>query len=457
MRGIAEGNHPMNTVGSRNGWLASGALLALVVSGAAASAQYYPPSPYGYNQGYPPAYRGYGYDRPFNRNFDSDRDLYLRRRPPLARDNDDDMPVRPRKSKPERFDEPKEVANKTKDKPLKGPYHIVVSINTQRVSLYGADGLIRTSGVSTGMRGHPTPMGVFTVIGKERFHRSNIYSNAPMPFMQRITWSGVALHEGVLPGYPASHGCIRMGSEFAVFMWNTTKIGSRVIVTQEEPAPVSISSLKLFTPPPAPRAFATAAAAGDGKTTIAAAKNAVRAADEPILLVMQNDGPDAAAQTPFTKPKIDAYRNGPVSVFVSRKTGKLYVRYDYEPLFEAPVTIKNPDRPLGTHVYTAMEATNSGMRWSAISIPTPTKGEPVAAKPGRKGERQTAALNETDVVSPESREAQSPLAALARIEMPKEAVERIASILSVGSSLTVSDYGISEETGRETDFIILTK
>ena len=74
-----------------------------------------------------------------------------------------------------------------------------------------------------------------------------------------------------------------------------------------------------------------------------------------------------------------------------------------------------------------------------------------------KGERQTAALNETDVVSPESREAQSPLAALDRIEMPKEAVERIANILSVGSSLTVSDYGISEETGRETDFIILTK
>ena len=455
MRGIAEGNHPMNSVVSRSGWLASGALVALVVSGVAASAQYYPPSR-GYDPGYPPGYIPYGrsYDRPFNRNFDSDQ--YLRRRPPLARDYDD-TPVRPRKSKPERFDEPKEVANKPNDKPLKGPYHIVVSINTQHVSLYGADGLIRTSGVSTGMRGHPTPMGVFTVIGKERFHRSNIYSNAPMPFMQRITWSGVALHEGVLPGYPASHGCIRMGGDFAVFMWGTTKIGSRVIVTEGEPAPVSISSPKLFTPLAASRASAIASAAGNGKTTITAAKSAVRAADEPILLVMQNDGPDVAAHTPFVKPKIDAYRNGPVSVFVSRKTNKLYVRYDYEPLFEAPVQIKNPDRPLGTHVYTAMEATDSGMRWSAISIPTPVKGEPVAAKPGRKGERQTAALNETDVVSPESREAQSALSALDRIEMPKEAVKRITSILSVGSSLTVSDYGISEETGRETDFIILTK
>jgi hypothetical protein len=104
-----------------------------------------------------------------------------------------------------------------------------------------------------------------------------------------------------------------------------------------------------------------------------------------------------------------------------------------------------------------MEATNdgAGMRWSAISIPSPAP-EPVAARTGKKGARQTAALNETDIAS-ESREAQSATAALDRIEMPKEAVERIASILSVGSSLTVSDYGISEETGRETDFIILTK
>src|SRR5260221_5440664 len=254
MRAIAEGNHRMNSAVSRTGWLASGALLALVISGAAASAQYYPP--YGYGRSYPPGYVPYG--RGYDGRLD-DRNQYLRRRP-LAREYDDDAPIRPRKSKPERFDEPKEVANKPNDKPLKGPYHIVVSINAQRVSLYGADGLIRTSGISTGMRDHPTPMGVFTVIGKERFHRSNIYSNAPMPFMQRITWSGVALHEGVLPGYPASHGCIRLKGDFAVFMWGTTKIGSRVIVTEDEPAPVSISSPKLFTPLPAPRGSATAAA-----------------------------------------------------------------------------------------------------------------------------------------------------------------------------------------------------
>jgi lipoprotein-anchoring transpeptidase ErfK/SrfK len=440
----------MSDAFSRNGRLAlGGALLILMLSGGAAPAQYYPPSRYGYDPGYPPGYVPYGrgYDR---------RDYY--RRPPFLRDEE---PARPRKSKQERFDEPKpDLAKTPNEKPQKGPYHIVVSINTQHVSLYGSDGLIRTSGVSTGMRGHPTPMGVFTVIGKERYHRSNIYSNAPMPFMQRITWSGVALHEGVLPGYPASHGCIRMGGDFATWLWKMTKVGTRVIVTNEEPAPAEISSAKLFVPAPQSRTTAAAVTAGgEGKNMIAGAKGTVRTADEPSLLVMQNDGPDTAAQTPFTKPKVDAYRNGPVSVFVSRKTGKLYVRYDYEPLFDAPVTIKNPSLPLGTHVYTAMEATNdgAGMRWAAISIPSPAAGAPLAARPGRKGERQTAALTETDIVSPESREAQSPLAALDRIEMPKEAVERIAGILTIGSSLTVSDYGISDETGRETDFIILTK
>lgn len=445
----------MSDAFSRNWRLALGsALFTLMLSGGAAQAQYYPPSRYGYDPGYPPGYVPYrgGYDRNYDRReFD-----YYRRRPPLTRDEE---PARPRKAKQERFDEPKpDLAKTPNEKPQKGPYHIVVSINSQHVSLYGSDGLIRTSGVSTGMSGHPTPMGVFTVIGKERYHRSNIYSNAPMPFMQRITWSGVALHEGVLPGYPASHGCIRMGGEFATWLWKMTKVGTRVIVTHDEPAPAKISSAKLFVPPPSPRATAVAAAAGgDGKNTAIVAKGAVRSADEPFLLVMQNNGPDTAAQTPFTKPKIDPYRNGPVSVFVSRKSGKLYVRYDYEPLFEAPVTIKNPSLPLGTHVYTAMEATDAGMHWTAISIPSPETGAPVAARPGRKGERQTAALTETYIVSPESREVQTAAAALDRIEMPKEAVERIASLLTVGSSLTVSDYGISDETGRETDFIILTK
>ncbi|CCD88132.1 putative ErfK/YbiS/YcfS/YnhG family protein; putative signal peptide [Bradyrhizobium sp. ORS 285] len=122
-----------------------------------------------------------------------------------------------------------------------GPLTIAVSINKQQVKVYDANGLFAEAPVSTGMKGHSTPMGVFSVIQKQKFHRSNIYSGAPMPFMQRITWSGVALHAGVLPGYPASHGCIRMPASFAPKIYGWTRMGSRVLVTPGEVAPASFS------------------------------------------------------------------------------------------------------------------------------------------------------------------------------------------------------------------------
>src|SRR6516162_7099321 len=121
------------------------------------------------------------------------------------------------------------------------PLVIAVSIQKQQVKIYDANGFFAEAPVSTGMPGHPTPMGVFSVIQKDRYHHSNIYSGAPMPFMQRITWGGVALHAGVLPGYPASHGCIRMPEAFAVKMWGWTKMGARVIVTPGELSPESFS------------------------------------------------------------------------------------------------------------------------------------------------------------------------------------------------------------------------
>src|ERR1700759_377983 len=117
------------------------------------------------------------------------------------------------------------------------PLVIAVSIGSQRVKIYDANGLFAEAPVSTGMPGHPTPQGVFSVIEKDRYHHSNIYSGAPMPFMQRITWGGVALHSGVLPGYPASHGCIRMPMDFATKMWGWTKMGARVFVTPGEVQP----------------------------------------------------------------------------------------------------------------------------------------------------------------------------------------------------------------------------
>jgi lipoprotein-anchoring transpeptidase ErfK/SrfK len=122
-----------------------------------------------------------------------------------------------------------------------GPLIIAISIDRQNLKLYDANGFFAETPISTGMRGHPTPMGVFSVIQKHKFHHSNIYSGAPMPFMQRITWSGVAIHAGVLPGYPASHGCIRMPMAFAIKMWNWTRLGARVVVTPGEITPANFS------------------------------------------------------------------------------------------------------------------------------------------------------------------------------------------------------------------------
>lgn len=140
--------------------------------------------------------------------------------------------AQPRKPKARKPSARKDAAavKETNAKP-QGPLIIAVSIEQQKVRVYDANGLFAESPVSTGMKGHSTPMGVFSIIQKNKMHRSNIYSGAPMPFMQRITWSGVALHAGVLPGYPASHGCIRMPMAFAVKMWNWTRMGARVIIT----------------------------------------------------------------------------------------------------------------------------------------------------------------------------------------------------------------------------------
>src|SRR6202022_4495549 len=133
-----------------------------------------------------------------------------------------------------------EASVKESAKP-QGPLIIAISIEKQSLKIYDANGFFAETPISTGMRGHPTPMGVFSVIQKHKWHRSNIYSGAPMPYMQRITWSGVAMHAGVLPGYPASHGCIRMPMGFAVRMWGWTKMGARVVVTPGEMTPASFS------------------------------------------------------------------------------------------------------------------------------------------------------------------------------------------------------------------------
>src|SRR5437588_8819541 len=164
--------------------------------------------------------------------------------------------AQPRKPKARRPSAKTTTTPKETNAKPQGPLIIAVSIDQQKVRVYDANGLFAESPVSTGMKGHSTPMGVFSVIQKHKMHRSNIYSGAPMPYMQRITWSGVAMHAGVLPGYPASHGCIRMPMAFAVKMWNWTRMGARVIVSPGQMSPQNFSHplLASMRVPPQPAA-----------------------------------------------------------------------------------------------------------------------------------------------------------------------------------------------------------
>ncbi|WP_454629014.1 L,D-transpeptidase family protein [Bradyrhizobium cenepequi] len=155
--------------------------------------------------------------------------------------------IQPRRQKPRKPAAKAAAPEKDTGTKPQVPLIITISIQDQKMRVFDANGLFAESPVSTGMKGHSTPMGVFSVIQKHKFHHSNIYSGAPMPYMQRITWSGVAMHAGVLPGYPASHGCIRMPMAFAIKMWNWTKMGARVIITPGEITPATFSHPLLAT------------------------------------------------------------------------------------------------------------------------------------------------------------------------------------------------------------------
>lgn len=206
-----------------------------------------------------------------------------------------------------------ETAKSARPEPLpKGPLQIIISIADQRVSLFDNGALIAFSSVSTGREGHPTPLGVFSVISKQRWHRSNIYSAAPMPYMQRITWSGIALHAGVVPGHPASHGCIRLENNFAVRLWHLTKRGTRVIIAHGDVQPVEITNPHLFQPK-----------AAFGSSEFQSATVGAAAATQGILVSNAETREAANLQVPGSAPAARAPKKiVPISIFVSRKLSK---------------------------------------------------------------------------------------------------------------------------------------
>ncbi len=187
------------------------------------------------------------------------------------------------------------------ERKAEGPLVINVSLNRQRLVVYDSNGPIASSPVSSGRVGYSTPAGVYTIVQKRRMHYSNLYDSAPMPNMQRITWSGVALHAGALPGYPASHGCIRLPHGFSKKLFGMTQMGTRVIVSRDPVTPVAIAHERLFTafPPDddlatgstAPRetqvadaSAATGASAHLASGVLSMAAAADEAANEPVRL-----------------------------------------------------------------------------------------------------------------------------------------------------------------------------
>ena len=298
--------------------------------------------------------------------------------------------------------------------------------------------------VSSGQAGRETPAGIFSVIQKDAEHHSNLYDDAYMPHMQRLTWSGIALHGGLLPGHPASHGCIRLPYDFAAHLFDLTKLGMRVIVAPSDVAPVSIAHPALFEVRRDARDAAAARVSeaeeaarrvdqarlaaltasrevaqetmplrrirnlklreeerlADAERSIASAdsieaKEAAEAAKaNSKAKIAELDAQLAPAEAEL-QPKINALaaarkaavaaeearaqaeeaahaldRAEPVSVFISRKTQRLYVRQAFEPVFDIPITIRDPDIPIGTHVFTTLErgGGKGDMQWSVVSF-----------------------------------------------------------------------------------------
>jgi hypothetical protein len=269
-----------------------------------------------------------------------------------------------------------------------------------------------------------------------------------MPYMQRITWSGIALHAGQLPGYPASHGCIRLTNDFAIRLWHLTKRGARVIIARQDAVPVEITNPHLFISKPktafgSPDSPAIAVADNSNKTATATQAPLMSNVDMQETADSQAAGsaPSGAAPQKII----------PISVFVSRKLSRLYVRQGFTPLFDVPVEIQNPEEPLGTHVFTVMKPQNEGsaVRWNVVSIPQ--EGTAAGSSKERKAPKQQ--IIETVPSVPLSDTAN---AALDRIKIPQDAIQQISEVLTAGSSLVISDYGISSETGPYTEFIVLT-
>ncbi|MEM9277394.1 MAG: L,D-transpeptidase family protein [Pseudomonadota bacterium] len=364
------------------------------------------------------------------------------------------------------------------------PLHIIVSLADQNLKVFRGEELVTQSNISSGKKGHDTPTGIFSVLQKNRHHRSNIYSNAPMPFMQRLTWSGIALHaSNSVPDHPASHGCVRMPHSFASELFRMRTRGAHVIIEQEPQAPVRIEHGFLFQP------AKTWQASKDYdvwvNTHITNENDGLIAPNEQyasrVLITRRThkedifDTQDLLNELGFDSGDVDGIMgpatwaaivrfqkandlepNGTIDNSLlealykkARKirpaNGRVLVRQHHKTIYEAEVSISSPEQPLGSHLLTVtrFDAENSKTDWLHLSL-------------NDRVHRQIN-LRTGGAIDPTSAR-QSISDTLARIEMSADVHTQISKLLTPGSSIAISDNGLSIETGAKgTDFIVLTK
>jgi uncharacterized protein YjbI with pentapeptide repeats/lipoprotein-anchoring transpeptidase ErfK/SrfK len=384
------------------------------------------------------------------------------------------------------------------------PMTLSISLSQQKINVYRGTTLVTTSNVSSGMPGFATKPGVFSILEKQKFHHSNIFSGAPMPWMQRLTRSGTALHGGVVPGYPASHGCVRIPFSFAPKLFQMTTVGGNVIIANDELTPKLIEHPNLFQLLPPPPAMARREQIPQLRSSDASEVGAEGASSSVILAklssttidvlstseLVASDNPEHPPTANRASPSVNdgggVMAPVPLRILVTRQTqrdqmigvqnilssmgylkpqnfdgtfgkttvaairafqkanglpekgdfsddlvkklyevigksvppeGHLFVRQGFSRLFDVPVALRQPNQPLGTHVYTALNLApgDTKTHWMAMSL----EGNPASA--------------------------------LDRIEIPTDARRKISERLTPGSSLIVADTSVDSAILPEGD------
>lgn len=334
------------------------------------------------------------------------------------------------------------------------PLLLVVSLDRQRMGIYSKGKLVETTTVSTGTASDPTPTGVFAIIEKSEKHFSNIYRGAPMPFMQRLTMSGVALHSGHVTGRVESHGCVRLPHEYARRLFKATQLGVRVVVSQDEPEPVDLTDVRLLEPARIAAATRLAAAAISDIAT-GSTSDSGTSPPAPAAVDKSIDPRNGRPKGPMALVRDEVLRAAPVSILVSRAEGRVYVRHMFEPVIEMPITLSEPRRPIGTHVYTlsGMQPDGSGQVWSAITVKlTPRRTAAIRVLSGR---RARGAPTPATSGPPDEGAASTAAEAIERFALPPEVIAQVAPLLRPGTSLVVTDQPQSKRvrTGW-TDIIV---